>query len=269
MSLPKVEDIKPNSGRVLLVLSPDRKIPPEDARRLFAAVPQKNNFCVVTGDGSDMGNLEEKVRRIWAIAKVREEDGGDKSPNRSQLDEDTEQAEFDFNSTLVSLFNRVFYPGRHPREGEGLLFAPLKLTPMKAKEGPDAINGETAVEDALASTGASKLERELNDANVDKLRSRAEDLLWISGDRRMRWKDVEEQAICTFRWPWLPPKGLDDLKRRAIGTGDWRDTGDGYVEKGSTAEDRREDRHALAGRPNWRGDHRNHGVERSIRPAVR
>jgi hypothetical protein len=233
LSLPKIEDIKPNSGRVLLVLSPDKKVPPEDAKRLFEAVPQKNNFCVVTGDGSDMGNLEEKVRRIWAIAKVREEDGGDKSPNRLELDEEAQQAEFDFNSALINLFNRVFYPGRHPREGEGLISAALKLTPTKAKDGSkDTIDGEAAVEDALASTGASKLEREITEANVDKLRTRAEDLLWISGDRRARWKDIEEQAICNVRWPWLPPKGLDELKRRAIGTGDWRDTGDGYVEKG-------------------------------------
>jgi hypothetical protein len=233
LSLPKIQDIKPTSGRVLLVLSPDRKIPPEDAKRLFAAVPQKNNFCIVTGDGSDMGNLEEKVRRIWAIAKVREEDGGDKSPNRIELDEEAEQAEFEFNSTLINLFNRVFYPGRHPKEGEGLLSAPLKLTPTKAKDGKgDTIDGETAVEDAVASTGASKLEREVNDVNADKLRTRAEDLLWISGDRRARWKDIEEQAICNVRWPWLPAKSLDELKRRAIGTGDWRDTGDGYIEKG-------------------------------------
>jgi hypothetical protein len=232
LALPKIEEIKPNSGRVLLVLSPDRKIPPEDAKRLFEAVPQKNNFCVVTGDGTDMGNLEEKVRRIWAVAKVREEDGGDKSPNRVELDEEAEQAEFDFNATLINLFNRVFYPGRHPKEGEGLISAALKLTPTKAKDGKDTIDGESAVEDALASTGASKLEREITETNVEKLRSRAEDQLWISGDRRARWKDVEEQAICNVRWPWLPPKGLDDLKRRAIGTGDWRDTGDGYIEKG-------------------------------------
>ena len=58
-------------------------------------------------------------------------------------------------------------------------------------------------------------------------------MLWIAGgDRRARWKDIEEQAICNVRWPWLPPKGLDDLRRRAIDTGDWRDNSDGYIEKG-------------------------------------
>jgi hypothetical protein len=233
LALPKVEEIKPTGGRLLLVLSPDRKVPPEDAKRLFEAVPQKNNFCVVTGDGTDLGKLEDKVRRIWAVAKVREEDGGDKSPNIAELNEETEIAEFDFNATLVNLFNRVYYPGRHPKEGEGLLYAALKLTPTKAKDGkPDLIDGEAAVDEALASTGASKLEREITDANFEKLRSRAEDMLWISGDRRARWKDVEEQAICNVRWPWLPPKGLEEIRKRALAASDWRDNGDGYIEKG-------------------------------------
>ena len=76
-------------------------MPPEEAKRLFDAVAEKNNFCVVTGDGSDLAKLEDKVRRIWAVAKVREEDGGDRSPNVAELNEEAEQAEFEFNATLI------------------------------------------------------------------------------------------------------------------------------------------------------------------------
>jgi hypothetical protein len=175
LALPKIEDIKTGGGRLLLVLSPDKKVPPEDAKRLFDVVVQKNNFCILTGDGSDLAKLEDRVRRIWAVAKVKVEDGGDKSPNAAELNEEAELAEFEFNSTLTSLFNRVYYPGRHPRDGDGLLSVPLKMTPTKAKDGKsNSIDGETAVEEALASTGASKLHREINDTNVDALRARAE-----------------------------------------------------------------------------------------------
>jgi hypothetical protein len=234
LALPKIEDIKTGGGRLLLVLSPDKKVPPEDAKRLFDAVVQKNNFCILTGDGSDLAKLEDNVRRIWAVAKVKEEDGGEKSPNVTELNEEAGQAEFAFNSTLTSLFNKIYYPGRHPKDGDGLLWVSLKMTPTKAKDGKsDIIDGETAVEEALASTAASKLYKEINDKNVDALRTRAEQMLWIAGgDRRARWKDIEEQAICNVRWPWLPAKGLDDLRRKAITTGDWHDNGDGYVEKG-------------------------------------
>ncbi|KOX56111.1 hypothetical protein ADL19_10425 [Streptomyces purpurogeneiscleroticus] len=232
LALPKVEDIKPNGGRLLLVLSPDKKMPPEDARRLFEAVPQKNNFCVVTGD-SYMAKLEDKVRRIWAVEKVKVEDGGDRSPNISALNEEAEGAEFAFNSTLINLFNRVYYPGRHPKTGEGLLYVPLKLVERKAKDGhPASVDGETAVEEALSGTAASKLYPVIDDTNADTLRSRAETVLWLSGDRRARLKDIEEQAICNPRWPWLPPKGLDEVRKRAVSTETWRDNGDGYIEKG-------------------------------------
>ncbi len=178
---------------------------------------------VVTGDGSDLAKLEDRVRRIWAVAKVRVEDGGDRSPNVAELNEEVEQAEFEFNSTLTSLFNRLYYPGRHPRDGECLLTTPLKMTPTRAKDGKsNLIDGETAIEEALASTGASKLQKEITDANVDALRTRAETMLWITGgDRRARWKDIEEQSISNVRWPWLPPQGLDELRRRAFSTGDW------------------------------------------------
>jgi hypothetical protein len=231
-ALPKIDDIKPTGGRMLLVLSPDHKVPPEEAEQLFKSILQRNNFCVVTGDGSDLAKLEDKVRRIWAIAKVRDEDGGDRSPNVSVLNDEAEQAEFDFHATIKSLFNRVIYPGRHPRGGEGLLYAPLKLVETKSEDGKRAsIDGESAVEDALASMGASKLERSVDDANIDSLRARAEDLLWPPG-RRAKWRDIEEQAICNVRWKWLPPKSLDELRQRAVASGDWRDNGDGYIEKG-------------------------------------
>lgn len=187
----------------------------------------------MTGDGSDLAKLEDCVRRVWAVAKVRDEDGGDRGPNVAELNEEAEQAEFEFNATLTSLFNRLYYPGKHPKDGECLLSVSLKMTPTKAKDGKsNLIDGENAIEDALAGIGASKLQKEITDANVDFLRARAEQLLWIGADRRTRWKDVEDRAISNVRWPWLPPKGLDDLRRRAIASGDWCDNNDGYIEKG-------------------------------------
>ena len=122
LALPKIEDIKTGGGRLLLVLSPDRKVPPEDAKRLFDAVVQKNNFCILTGDGSDLAKLEDQASAASGRSpRSSEEDGGDKSPNVAELNEEAELAEFEFNSTLTSLFNRLYYPGRHPKDGDGLL----------------------------------------------------------------------------------------------------------------------------------------------------
>lgn len=221
-ALPKIDDIRLNGPRVCLVLSPDNKVPPEEAQRFWDSVTEKNNFCVVTGDGSSLASLEEKTRRIWAIARVREETGGDRSPHKSELEDEAEQAELDFNSTVTSLFNRVYYPTKG------------KLSPAKLSMtfNGNSFKGEEQVEKALADLAASKVYRSVT-ANAEMLLIRAEDMLWpAGGERRTPWRDVVSRSVTNERWPWLPPKGIDDLRSLAIGQGRWRDCGDGYIEKG-------------------------------------
>jgi hypothetical protein len=203
-------------------LSPDSKLPPAEAQEFWKSVTEKNNFCVVTGDGSSLGSLEDKTRRIWAIARVLEETGGDRSPHKSELEEEGEQAEHDFNATVVSLFNRVYYPSKN-----GLTAAKLSMT-----FGGNQFRGEEQIEKALADLGVSKLFRTVDD-QVDMLISRAEEMLWpAGGDRRVPWRDVASRALTNERWPWLPPKGLETLRKIAEGRGIWRYSEEGYVEKG-------------------------------------
>ena len=222
-ALPKIDEIRLNGPRVCLVLSPDSKMPPAEAQAFWQSVTEKNNFCVVTGDGSSLGSLEDKTRRIWAIARVLEETGGEKSPHKSELEEEGEQAELDFNATVVSLFNRVYYPSRN-----GLTAAKLSMT-----FGGNQFRAEEQIEKALADVGVSKLYRTVDDQVVEVLMSRAEEMLWPpGGDRRVPWRDVASRAVTNERWPWLPPKGLEALRKTAEGRGRWRYTEEGYVEKG-------------------------------------
>lgn len=221
-ALPKIDEIRLNGPRMCLVLSPDSQTPPEEANTFWNCVTEKNNFCVVTGDGSSIGNLEQQTRRIWAIARVLEETGGDKSPHKSELEEEAEQAELDFNSTVVSLFNRVYYPARG-----GLTAAKLSMT-----FGANQFRAEEQIEKALADVGASKLYLKVEE-NAEMLLSRAEEMLWPrGGDRRIPWRDVVSRALTNERWPWLPPKGLETLRRIAEGQERWRYSEDGYIEKG-------------------------------------
>lgn len=145
LALPQVDDIRLNGPRLCLVVSPDSKIPPEEVQRFWQSVIEKNNLCVVTGDGSDLASLEEKTRRIWAVARVAEETGGEASPHRSELEKETEQAAYDFNATVVGLFNRVFYPVRGK-----LAEAKLSMT-FTANH----FRGEEQIEKALAAATAT------------------------------------------------------------------------------------------------------------------
>lgn len=220
-ALPLIDDIRLNGPRVCLVLSPDSKVPPEVAQKFWESVTEKNNFCVITGDGSSLGNLEDKTRRIWAIAKVREETGGDKSPHLAELQDEAEQAEQDYNSSVVSLFNRVYYPAK-----DGLKAAKLAMT-FAANQ----FRAEEQIEKALSDIGSSKLYKTLN-GNEETLMLRAEDLLWPGTERRTPWRDVATRAVANPRWVWLPQKGLEKLKDIAVGQGRWRWSEDGYIEKG-------------------------------------
>ena len=219
-ALPRIDEIKLSGPRVLLVLSPDSKAPPVDAQRFWDTVTEKNNVCVVTGDGSDLASLEEKTRRIWAIARVREETGGDKSPHKDELDEEAEQAEQDFNSTVISLFNRVYYPMK-----TGLTPAKLSMT-----FAGNQFLAEEQVEKTLADTGVSKLirnvEAECRDAD-DPRRRHA-----VAGERAAhplagcRLARHQQSALAV-----AAAEGAGQLAHMAVGQGRaWRYTEDGYVE---------------------------------------
>jgi hypothetical protein len=222
-ALPRVDEIRLNGPRVCLVLSPDSKVPPQEAQRFWEGVTEKNNFCVITGDGTSLANLEEKTQRLWAIARVLEETGGDKSPHKSELEDEAEQAEIEFNTTVVSLFNRVYYPMK-----DGLKPAKLAMTFTG-----NQFRAEEQVEKALADIGggAPRLVTKLEE-NTEKLMTRAEDMLWSGTERRVPWRDVASRALTNPRWVWLPPKGLERLRTIAEGQGRWRYTEDGYIEKG-------------------------------------
>jgi hypothetical protein len=220
-ALPKIDEIKLGGPRVALILSPDSKRPPQEAQQFWESVTEKNNFCVVTGDGSSLGSLEDKTRRIWAVARVLEETGGEKSAYKEELEGEAEQAEIEFNSTVVSLFNRVYYPTK-----DGLRAAKLAMTFTGNK-----FLAEEQIEKALADLGVSKLITSV-DSHAEMLMERAETMLWPATERRVPWRDVVHRAVTNPRWLWLPPKGLDSLKTTAVGQGRWRWTDDGYVEKG-------------------------------------
>ncbi len=221
-ALPIIDEIRLNGPRVCLVLSPDSKVPPAEAQEFWKSVTEKNNFCVVTGGESNLGSLEEKTRRIWAIARVLEETGGEKSPHKSELEEEAEQAEHEFNSTVVSLFNRVYYPSKG------------QLTPAKLAMAftGNQFRAEEQIERALSDVGVSKLYRSVDD-NSDMLINRAEEMLWpAGGERRVPWRDVVNRSLTNERWPWLPAKGLDTLRKLAEGAGRWKTSEEGYIEKG-------------------------------------
>lgn len=219
-ALPKIDEVDLKGERVLLILSPDSANPPAEAKAFYESVTEKNNVCILTGDTSNLASLEDKTRMIYAVAKVKAE-LVPSDPKQADLDEKMEQAEFDFNTTVTAIFNRIWYPLQN-----GLVGTNFAMTFDENK-----FDGEEQIEKTLSEIRVSKLQLDV-EADVSALFSRAEQILWSETSRRIPWRDFKLKAITNPRWKWLPKDGLETLRKLAQAQDRWRYSEDGFLERG-------------------------------------
>ena len=226
LPLPKLEDVadRVRRGRVLLVVSPDSKIPPEEVQKFFDGLSQKNNLCVLTGDKTAMGSVEKAARQLFASQKA---DGRIPKghPQREDLERKQQAYEQDFNATVLSLFDKVLFPIQ--RAGRPSQLAPKALDMTRDATKP--FNGEEQIEKTLTSNPL-KLYLDV-EKEFDAIRDKAQDLLWPENQDDARWSDAADRYAEQAGMPWLPPRGLDTLKTIACNRGLWEDLGNGYVTK--------------------------------------
>jgi hypothetical protein len=225
LALPTLDEVKEvvRRHRVLVIMEPDSKIPPEKVTQFFADLTQKNNLCVLSGERTEMAKLDGAARQLWAVQKISARIGEDHEQHGELLKriEDAEQA---FLATTLALFNRVYRPVA--KDGKPELRAEALET---TRERTKPFSGEKQIEKTLSGDKVAKLILDV-EASYDAVRSKAEALLW-NGDDRARWTDIIDRANENPGFFWLPPKGLDHLKRLATVKGRWEDLGDGWITK--------------------------------------
>ncbi len=226
LPLPKLEDVadKVRKGRVLLVISPDSKIPPEEIQKFFEGLSQKNNLCVLTGDKTDMGSVEKATRQLFAAQKA---DGRipQGHPQREDLERKQQTYEQDFNSTILGLFDKVLFPIQRAGKQAQLAAKALDMT----RDATKPFNGEEQIEKTLISNPL-KLYLDI-EKEFDAIRDKAQDFLWPENQDDTRWADSADRYFEQAGMSWLPPKGLDTLKSIACNRGLWEDLGNGYITK--------------------------------------
>ena len=231
LALPEMDKIDLRRERTLLVVGPDSENPPRAVATLFAGAVEKNNLLVVTGDATRFASIDAAARRLYAAQKVLK-DLGREHPQAEEVQGKLEQAEFDLLTTIEQVFNKIWYPGLSPRTRQpDLLEQKLDLRVERPNDAPPRLVGEPQIEAALGPGRASKLIPE-PEKQAEALLGRIEDQLWPGGFKKVKWHDIEVNARSNARFAWLPPKGLDGLKRIACQQARWRETADGFVERG-------------------------------------
>jgi hypothetical protein len=226
LPLPSLDDVKDEvrRNRVLLIVEPDSRIPPARVQTFFAELTQKNNLCVLTGDRTEMAKLDNAARQIFAVKKAERRIAVNHS-QYPELQQKKEEAEQSFFSTVHALFDKVLRPV--VRAGSPELRSEALDTTRDQKE---PFSGEKQIEKTLSSVQVGKLILNVEES-YDAVRGKAEALLWAAGEDRARWSDIIDRAAENANFFWLPPKGLETLKRLATEKGRWEDSGDGWVSK--------------------------------------
>ncbi|MEJ5366081.1 MAG: anti-phage-associated DUF499 domain-containing protein [Desulfosoma sp.] len=226
LPLPRLEDVaeRVRRGRVLVIVSPDSKIPPAQVQRFFEGLSQKNNLLVLTGDKTAMGSVEKAARQLYAAQKAdtRIPKG---HPQREDLEAKQAAYEQDFNATVLGLFDKVLFPIQRAGKEAQLAPKPLDMT----RDATKPFDGEAQIEKTLTSHPL-KLYLDV-EKDFDAIRDKAEDLLWPENQAETRWSDAADRYAEQPGMPWLPPRGLDQLKQIACNRGLWEDLGNGYVTK--------------------------------------
>ena len=177
-------------------------------------------MLVLTGDKSSIASIEKAARHVYAVTKADNEILAS-HPQRNELDERKAQYEQDFQTTILSVFDKLLFPG-HSR-GEDVL-RPKALDSTYPSNEP--YSGERQVVKTLVSDPI-KLYTQIAE-NFDALRARAEQLLFASQDEA-RKTDLLDKMKQRTQMPWLPSKGFDQLAIEAFQRGVWEDLGNGYL----------------------------------------
>lgn len=224
LPLPEMDEAKAvlKTGRALLVISPDGKTPPGVVAKFFKEMVNKNNVLVLTGDKSSIASIEKAARHVYAVTKADNEIL-DSHPQRKELDEKKAQYEQDFQTTVLSVFDKLLFPGNN--RGEDVLRPKVLDSTYPSNE---TYNGERQVIKTLTSDPI-KLYTEITE-NFDALRARAESLLFGSQDE-VRKTDLMDKIKQKTQMPWLPSRGFEQLAIEAYQRGVWEDLGNGYITK--------------------------------------
>ncbi|MEQ1531794.1 MAG: DUF499 domain-containing protein, partial [Methylococcales bacterium] len=185
--LPLFDEIRLVGSRLLIVVRPDGKLPPQQ-NNFFLFQQEKNNLLVLSGQDSHFAEaVEDRLRELYAVEQIVKQlkDGDTLYHEARERQEDAEQR---FMKALSAAYNRIYFPGVDETSGEEVLLMVTIDNGLKVGVGEQS--AEKQIEDLLASPRANyKLALDVK-ADVNNYLAQSEVYLWPERDRRTPWKDV-------------------------------------------------------------------------------
>jgi hypothetical protein len=226
LALPRVDEIQADvqAGRVLAIITPDSKLPPEEISKLFEVMARKNNLLVLSGEKSfEVGKLYEAARQVYAAeqaaaaGKVKRGD-----PQWEEFEDLKGKYELHFSGVIKSLFDKLLVP----RQRTG---SEPKLEPMPLEQVGSTTDGEAQIE-ATLTRDPIKLYLDWTDpAKFSGIRTRIERL--FGNQDEVSWADIKDKIQSDCSMYFLVPGDLDKIKSRAINEGLWEDLQNGWISK--------------------------------------
>jgi hypothetical protein len=224
IALPKLNEViaEVKRNRVLLIIDPATKMPPEQLNAFFAELQEKNNLLVLTGDKTQMASIESAARKSYATLKAEVKIPKSHAQYEEYLGK-KESAAHEFYSTILGVFDKVIYPAQVGDKAPELKVKPLDTRRDNSKP----FDGEDQIEKTLTAL-PRKLFLDV-EADFDALRDFAETNLWNEGSSTIDWATAVSREKQKAKMPWMPPRGLEVLRTTAVQRGIWEDLGNGHV----------------------------------------
>lgn len=220
--LPALDQVQLNPETTTLVIFRPSPLARQEIDQFYQHLQFKNRVLFLTGDTSTYERVLERSAYLRAVQLIINElqQAGTRETAPQLLDARTLQTreQSSFYLACREAFRQLLYPSR----------AGLTDLAVEPQYTGNNFDGETAIVGALKD--AYKYEPEAG-AKITSFVDRMVSRLWGNA-KEVPWNEVKSRAATDPSWVWHHPRALEDVRADLLGRDQWRDIGNGFVQRG-------------------------------------
>lgn len=228
--LPAIDEVHIDQNRVSLVIFEPYAgtgLHP-DLQNLYDNCAYRNRICFLSGQRNVMEKLYANAKRLTAIRQILANMKAEHVPESDQQYKEAESQQDKATTALLQTIRETFITLHYPSKNG------LSREDFKLEFAANKFDGEDQIIKALKE--AMKFEDfQAEEPFVDALRKKAEARIFTQ--KEMPWSQILERAATEPSWQWYHPKQMDELKKKCLNSGTWREIG-GYIAKGPFEKER-------------------------------